>query len=70
MRQRIQCKYLKKFGGVENPCHKILCEIVADEVTEEDGDYVVKGFRELKLKCSDANCKRITTIRRKKNERK
>lgn len=61
MRKRIQCKHLKKFGRVENPCHKILCEIVADEVTEEDNDYIIKGFRELKLKCGE--CKRLTTIK-------
>ena len=65
MRQRVQCKHLKKFGRAENPCHKILCEIVADEVTEENGEYAVKGFRELRLKCPDSNCKKITTIRRK-----
>ena len=51
MRKRIQCGTLLKFGKAENPCHKILCEVEAKEVIEEDGSITVIGLEKLRIKC-------------------
>jgi len=57
-----------KFGRVENPCHKILCEVEAKEVVEEDGNITVIGLEKLRIKC---RCGGMTEIinraRRKKS---
>jgi len=50
------------FGGVKNPCHKILFDIVAEEVTQTENEVLVKGLETVKIKCSSQNCKQITTI--------
>ena len=68
MRKRIQCEHILGFGEVKNPCHKILCEIEAKDIVEENGDVVVIGLEKLRLKC---RCGGITEIinrvRRKKS---
>ena len=68
MRKRIQCGNMLKFGNVENPCHKILCEVEAKDVIEENGSITVIGLEKLRIKC---RCGGITEIinqvRRKKS---
>ena len=67
MRRRVQCNHERRFGKVKNVCHKILCEIVAEDVKEEGADYVVTGLREVRVKCPDDRCKKITTIKVKED---
>ena len=60
-RKRIGCSKIVNFGGIKNPCHKILCDIVAEESVEGENETVtVKGLREIRLKCTQ--CKSITRI--------
>jgi len=57
-----------RFGKVENPCHKILCEVEAKDVIKENGSITVIGLEKLRIKC---RCGGITEIinqvRRKKS---
>jgi len=62
MRKRISCNKILDFGRTENPCHKILCDIVAEEVTQIENEVLVKGLETVRIKCSSYNCKQITTI--------
>jgi hypothetical protein len=63
IRKRVSCGRMLDFRGVKNPCHKILCDIVAEEVEETaENKVLVKGLREVRVKCSSHNCKQITTI--------
>ena len=68
MRKRIQCGNMLRFGKTENPCHKILLEVEAKDVIEENGSITVIGLEKLKIKC---RCGGITEIinqvRRKKS---
>lgn len=59
-RKRISCSKLTMFGKVENPCHKILCDIVAEEVEQTGDEVIVKDLKEIRLKCNQ--CKSITKI--------
>jgi len=59
MRKRIQCKHLLQFGKEKNPCHKILCEIEAKDIIENENETVVIGLTKLRLKC---RCGGITEI--------
>ena len=67
-RVRLQCEHLRKFGGVENPCHKILCEVVAEEVAVEGTEYIVTDLKEMRIKCFHPDCRRITVIKTKQKE--
>lgn len=62
IRKRVSCNRMLDFGGAKNPCHKILCDVVAEEIEQTENDVLVKGLREVRIKCSSYNCKRITTI--------
>lgn len=59
-RKRVSCSRLLRFGRMENPCHKILCEIMAEDFTIVENEITVKGLRQVKVKCS--HCKTVTTI--------
>jgi len=59
-RKRISCYKILRFGRVENPCHKILCEIMAEDFTVEDDEITVKKLQRIKVKCNQ--CKTVTTI--------
>jgi len=67
-RRRLQCKHLRQFGKVENPCHKILCEVIAEDVVEEDMEYTVTNLKEIRIKCFHPQCGRITVIKIKQKE--
>jgi len=68
MRKRIQCKNSLNFGGVKNPCHKILCEIEAKEFIEENGIMTVIGLEKLRIKCRCGGMTEIINqVRRKKS---
>ena len=69
-RMRLQCKHLRMFGRVENPCHKILCEIIADDAVEKDGEYLVTNLSEIRIKCFSPDCRRVTVIKTKRKENK
>ncbi len=60
MRKRISCNRMLDFGRTENPCHKILCDINAEEIEEAENEVLVKGLETVRIKCS--SCKTITTI--------
>jgi len=53
---------------VENPCHKILCEVIAEDVVEEDMEYTVTNLKEIRIKCFHPQCGRITVIKIKQKE--
>jgi len=59
-RKRVSCSRILKFGRVENPCHKILCEIMAEDFTIVENEITVKGLQQVKVKCN--SCKMVTTI--------
>ena len=67
-RERLQCKHLRMFGRVENPCHKILCEIIAEDAVEKDGEYTVTNLQEIRIKCFSADCRKVTVIKTKRKE--
>lgn len=50
------------FGGAKNPCHKILCDIMAEEIEETENEVLVKGLETVRIKCTSPACKQITTI--------
>ncbi len=62
MRKRISCNKILDFGRTKNPCHKILCDVVAEEIEETENEVLVKGLETVRIKCSSHNCKQITTI--------
>ncbi len=59
-RKRISCNKILKFGRMENPCHKILCEIMADDFTIVGDEIIVTKLRQVKVKCG--HCKTVTII--------
>ena len=65
MRKRILCEGQRTFGGDgKNPCHKVLCQIDGNDITEEaPGVVVVRDAETITLKC--ATCKTKTTIQLK-----
>ena len=60
IRKRIGCNRMLNFGGVKNPCHKILFDVTAEEVKESENEVLVKGLETVRIKCS--SCKQMTTI--------
>lgn len=61
-RKRLLCESEKQFGKVTNPCRKILCEVYAEEIIEEDdeGNIVLVNAEKIIFKCS---CKSKKTIK-------
>ena len=61
-RKRVSCNRILRFGRMENPCHKILCEIMADDFTIKEDEITVTGLKQVKVKCGREHCKMVTTI--------
>ena len=56
MRKNVLCEHLCWFGKKQNPCRKVLANIVAEKIEQKEDEILVEGLEQLTLKCSRNGC--------------
>lgn len=65
MRRRMTCESDKRFGKVINPCHKILFEVYAKDVIDEDDETIIAVEPEkITFKCPSCGSKKVIKFKR------
>lgn len=63
MRINLLCEHKFRFGKTLNPCRKVLSNLEAEEIIQQGDTVLVKGFKQITLKCTRQGCKKKTTIK-------